>query len=115
MTLTRGSVLWNGLPQSDNAALPTFSEKIRNSLNLSLYLHLSNISYLISRQFKNALSHCNTYLVQNHLRDRKITVVITDNVLGALLYSSLLKLFDYKVTRGGHFQLKYNNFVLPIA
>jgi hypothetical protein len=57
MTLTKDSVLWNGLPQSGNIASPTFSEKIRNPLNLSLYLHLSNISYLILRQFKNALSH----------------------------------------------------------
>jgi hypothetical protein len=37
MTLTKGSVLWNGLPQSDNIASPTFSEKNRNPLNLSLY------------------------------------------------------------------------------
>jgi hypothetical protein len=37
MTLTNGSVLWNGLPQSDNIASPTFSEKNRNPLNLSLY------------------------------------------------------------------------------
>jgi hypothetical protein len=28
MTLTKDSVLWNGLPQSDNIASPTFSEKI---------------------------------------------------------------------------------------
>jgi hypothetical protein len=54
MTLTKGSVLWNGLPQSDNIASPTFSEKNRNPLNLSLYLHLSNMSDLILRQFKNA-------------------------------------------------------------
>jgi hypothetical protein len=47
MTLTKGSVLWNGLPQSDNIASPTFSEKNRNPLNLSLYLHLSNMSDLI--------------------------------------------------------------------
>jgi hypothetical protein len=60
MTLTKDSMLWNGLPQSGNIASPTFSEKIRNPLNLSLYLHLSNISYLILRQFKNALSHWNT-------------------------------------------------------
>jgi hypothetical protein len=53
-TLTKGSVLWNGLPQSDNIASPTFSEKNRNPLNLSLYLHLSNMSDLILRQFKNA-------------------------------------------------------------
>jgi hypothetical protein len=54
MTLTKGSVLWNGLPQSDNIASPTFSEKKnRNPLNLSLYLHLSNMSDLILRQFKN--------------------------------------------------------------
>jgi hypothetical protein len=59
MTLTKDSVLWNGLPQSGNIASPTFSEKIRNPLNLSLYLHLSNMSDLILRQFKNALSHCN--------------------------------------------------------
>jgi hypothetical protein len=44
---------------SGNTASPTFSEKIRNPLNL-LYLHLSNISDLILRQFKNTLSHCNT-------------------------------------------------------
>jgi hypothetical protein len=44
---------------SGNTASPTFSEKIRNPLNL-LYLHLSNVSDLILRQFKNALSHCNT-------------------------------------------------------
>jgi hypothetical protein len=62
MTLTKDSVLWNGLPQSDNIASPTFSEKIRNPLNLSLYLHLSNMSDLILRQFKNALSHCNTVI-----------------------------------------------------
>jgi hypothetical protein len=54
MTLTKDSVLWNGLPQSDNIASPTFSEKIRNPLNLSLYLHLSNMSDLILRHFKNA-------------------------------------------------------------
>jgi hypothetical protein len=54
MTLTKDSVLWNGLPQSDNIASPTFSEKNRNPLNLSLYLHLSNVSDLILRQFKNA-------------------------------------------------------------
>jgi hypothetical protein len=54
MTLTKDSVLWNGLPQSDNIASPTFSEKIRNPLNLSLYLRLSNMSDLILRQFKNA-------------------------------------------------------------
>jgi hypothetical protein len=54
MTLIKDSVLWNGLPQSDNIASPTFSEKNRNPLNLSLYLHLSNMSDLISRQFKNA-------------------------------------------------------------
>jgi hypothetical protein len=54
MTLTKDSVLWNGLPQSDNIASPTFSEKNRNPLNLSLYLHLSNMSDLILRQFKNA-------------------------------------------------------------
>jgi hypothetical protein len=59
MTLTKDSVLWNGLPQSGNIASPTFSEKIRNPLNLSLYLLLSNMSDLILRQFKNALSHCN--------------------------------------------------------
>jgi hypothetical protein len=59
MTLTKDSVLWNGLPQSDNIASPTFGEKIRNPLNLSLNLHLSNMSDLILRQFKNALSHCN--------------------------------------------------------
>jgi hypothetical protein len=57
MTLTKDSVLWNGLPQSGNIASPTFREKIRNPLNLSLYLHLSNMSDLILRQFKNALSH----------------------------------------------------------
>jgi hypothetical protein len=62
MTLTKDSVLWNGLPQSDNIASPTFSEKIRNPLNLSLYLHLSNMSDLILRQFKNASSHCNTVI-----------------------------------------------------
>jgi hypothetical protein len=38
MTLTKGSVLWNGLPQPDNIASPTFTEKNRNPLNLSLYL-----------------------------------------------------------------------------
>jgi hypothetical protein len=54
MTLTKDSVLWNGLPQSDNIVSPTFSEKNRNPLNLSLYLHLSNMSDLILRQFKNA-------------------------------------------------------------
>jgi hypothetical protein len=62
MTLTKDSVLWNGLPQSGNIASPTFGEKIRNPLNLSLNLHLSNMtnmSDLILRQFKNALSHCN--------------------------------------------------------
>jgi hypothetical protein len=59
MTLTKDSVLWNGLPQSDNIASPTFGEKIRNTLNLSLNLHLSNMSDLILGQFKNALSHCN--------------------------------------------------------
>jgi hypothetical protein len=59
MTLTKNSVLWNGLLQSDNIASPTFGEKIRNPLNLSLNLHLSNMSDLILRQFKNALSHCN--------------------------------------------------------
>jgi hypothetical protein len=53
MTLTKDSVLWNGLPQSGNITSPTFSEKIRNPLNLSLYLHLSNMSDLILRQFKN--------------------------------------------------------------
>jgi hypothetical protein len=47
MTLTKDSVLWNGLPQSDNIASPTFNEKNRNPLNLSLYLHLSNMSDLI--------------------------------------------------------------------
>jgi hypothetical protein len=57
MALTKDSVLWNGLPQSGNTASPTFSEKIQNPLNLSLHLHLSNISELILRQFKNALSH----------------------------------------------------------
>jgi hypothetical protein len=60
MTLTKDSVLWNGLPQSGNIASPTFGEKIQNPLNLSLDLHLSNMSVLILRQFKNALSHCNT-------------------------------------------------------
>jgi hypothetical protein len=60
MTLTRDSVLWNSLPQFGNTASPTFSEKMRNPLNLSLYLHLSNMSDLILRHFKNALSHCNT-------------------------------------------------------
>jgi hypothetical protein len=59
MTLTKDSVLWNGLPQSGNIASPTFGEKIRNPLNLSLNLHLSNMSDLILRQFTNALSHCN--------------------------------------------------------
>jgi hypothetical protein len=59
MTLTKDSVLWNGLPQSGNIASPTFGEKIRNPLNLSLNLHLSNMSDLILRQLKNALSHCN--------------------------------------------------------
>jgi hypothetical protein len=54
MTLTKDSVLWNGLPQSDKIASPTFSEKSRNPLNLSLYLHLSNMSDLNLRQFKNA-------------------------------------------------------------
>jgi hypothetical protein len=63
MTLTKDSALWNGLPQSGNIASPTFSEKILNPLNLSLYLHLSNLSDLILRQFKNALSHCNKYIV----------------------------------------------------
>jgi hypothetical protein len=63
MTLTKDSVLWNGLPQSGNIASPTFSENIRNPLNLSLYLHLSNMSDLILRQFKNALSHCNMYIL----------------------------------------------------
>jgi hypothetical protein len=38
MTLTKGSGLWNGLPQPDNIASPTFTEKNRNPLNLSLYL-----------------------------------------------------------------------------
>jgi hypothetical protein len=69
-------------------------------------MHLSNISYLILRQFKNALSHCNT-LFKTTLETEKITVLITDNILGALLCSGLLKLLDYKVTRGGHFQRKY--------
>jgi hypothetical protein len=59
MTLTKDSVLWNDLPQSGNIASPTFGEKIRNPLNLSLNLHLSNMSDLILRLFKNALSHCN--------------------------------------------------------
>jgi hypothetical protein len=57
MTLTKDSVLWNGLPQSGNIVSPTFGEI--NKLNLSLNLHLSNMSDLILRQFKNALSHCN--------------------------------------------------------
>jgi hypothetical protein len=48
MTLTKDSVLWNGLPQSGNIASPTFSEKIRNPLNLSLYLHLSNTYQLFN-------------------------------------------------------------------
>jgi hypothetical protein len=52
MTLTKDSVLWNGLPQSGNIASPTFGEKIRNPLNLSLNLHLSNMSDLILRQLK---------------------------------------------------------------
>jgi hypothetical protein len=56
-------VLWNGLPPSENIASPKFSEKNRNPLNLSLYLHLSNMSDLILRQFKNALSHCNIQAV----------------------------------------------------
>jgi hypothetical protein len=51
MTLTKDSVLWNGLPQSGNTASPTFGEKIGNPL--------SNMSHLILRQFQNALSHCN--------------------------------------------------------
>jgi hypothetical protein len=55
MALTKDSVLWNGLPKSGNITALTFSEKIRNPLNLSL----SNMSYLILRHFKNALSHCN--------------------------------------------------------
>jgi hypothetical protein len=38
-----------------------------------------------------------------------------NNISGVLLGSESLKLFGYKVTRGGYFQLKYNNFVLPIA
>jgi hypothetical protein len=54
MTLIKDSMLWNGLPQSDNIASPTFSEKNRNPLNLSLYLHLFNMSDLILRQFKKA-------------------------------------------------------------
>jgi hypothetical protein len=49
MTLTKGSVLWNGLPQSGNIASPTFGEKNQNPLNLSLDLHLSNMSDLILR------------------------------------------------------------------
>jgi hypothetical protein len=59
MTLTKDSVLWNGLPQSGNIVAPTFGEKIQNPLNLSLDLHLSNMSVIILRQFKNALPHCN--------------------------------------------------------
>jgi hypothetical protein len=40
-------------------------------------------------------------------------VLITDNISDVLLCSGLLKLFGYKLTRGGHFQLKYNNFNIP--
>jgi hypothetical protein len=47
MTLTKDSVLWNGLPQSGNIASPTFGEKIHIPLNLSLDLHLSNMSVII--------------------------------------------------------------------
>jgi hypothetical protein len=61
MTLTKDSVLWNGLPQSGTLASPTFGEKIQNPLNLSLDLHLSNMSDLILRQFKNALSHSQSH------------------------------------------------------
>jgi hypothetical protein len=59
MILTEDSVLWNGLPQCGNIASPIFGEKIRNPRNLSLNLNLSNMSDLILRRFKNALSHCN--------------------------------------------------------
>jgi hypothetical protein len=51
-TLTKDSVLWNGLPQSGNIASPTFGEKIRNPLNLSLNLHLSNMSDLMKMHYR---------------------------------------------------------------
>jgi hypothetical protein len=41
-------------------------------------------------------------------------VLITDKTSDALLCSGLLKLFGYKLTRGGHFQLKYNNLFSPL-
>jgi hypothetical protein len=74
MILTKYSMLWNGLPQSGNIASPTFSEKIRNPLNLLLYLHLSNMSDLILRQFKNVLSNCNIQRVSEIT-----TLILTGN------------------------------------
>jgi hypothetical protein len=42
----------NGLPQSGNTASPTFSEKIRNPLNLYVFALFSS---------NNALLHCDVY------------------------------------------------------
>jgi hypothetical protein len=67
MTLTKDCVLWNGLPQSGKIASPTFSEKIRNPLNLSLYLHLSNMSDLIL-QFKMVQKCVIAYIVFSNVK-----------------------------------------------
>jgi hypothetical protein len=52
-------------------------------------------------------------IVPGHDTDQRL---ITDNISDALLCSGLLKLFGYKLTRGGHFQLNnfQQQFVLPI-
>jgi hypothetical protein len=51
-------------------------------------------------------------IVPGHDTDQRL---ITDNISDALLCSGLLKLFGYKLTRGGHFQLKYNNLFSPFV
>jgi hypothetical protein len=56
----------NGLPQSGNTASPTFSEKIRNPLNL--YLHYS----------VQIMRYCTVMYTLKLFVDRKITVFITD-------------------------------------
>jgi hypothetical protein len=64
MTLTKDSVLWNGLPQSGNIA-STFSEKIQNPLNLSLDLHLSNMSVITMPAPVQAYMQSSTVLMRS--------------------------------------------------
>jgi hypothetical protein len=65
MTLTKDSVLWYGLPQSGNIASPTFGEKIQNPLNLSLDLHLSNMSVITMPAPVQAYMQSSTVLMRS--------------------------------------------------